>query len=67
MFRDGFFNSLFAQLVERETVNLEAVGSIPTRRVEIIYKRVMLGESDEEQYMEFPNTTFAFTLELRIQ
>ena len=31
------FNSLLAQLVERETVNLEAVGSIPTRRVKIIF------------------------------
>ena len=28
--------SLLAQLVERETVNLEAVGSIPTRRVYVL-------------------------------
>ena len=30
--RFSYQSSLLAQLVERETVNLEAVGSIPTQR-----------------------------------
>ena len=34
-------SSLLAQLVERETVNLEAVGSIPTQRAFVLCHKLL--------------------------